>query len=103
MAANFPGTVAHWALASAALAAALFFCVGLTSYFERRPDRPLWVRGVHDAGMLLSLLHVAGAFFLQPRSDSFAMAGATMYTGALLIFLSAIEAANRTRLQRAFI
>jgi protein-S-isoprenylcysteine O-methyltransferase Ste14 len=103
MVANFPGTVAHWVFASAALAAALFFCVGLTSYFERRPDRPLWVRGIHDAGMLLSLLHVTGAFLLTPRSDAFAVAGAMMYTGAVLIFLSAIEATNRTRLQRAFV
>ena len=103
MAANLPVTVAHWVFASAAVAAVLFFCVGLTSYFERRTDRPLWVRGIHDAGMLLSLLHVAGAFFLTPRSDGFAVVGMMMYTGAVLIFLSAIEAANRTRLQRAFI
>jgi len=103
MAADLPGTVAHWLLASASLAAVLFFSVGLTSYFERRPDRPLWVRGLHDAGLLLSLAHVVGAFALTPRSDGFAVAGTMMYTGAVLIFLSAIEAANRTRLQRAFI
>ena len=103
MTANLPVTVAHWVLAAAALATALFFCVGLTSYFERRADRPLWVRGIHDAGTLLSLLHVTGAFFLTPRSDGFAVAGTMMYTGAVLIFLSAIEAANRTRLQRAFV
>ena len=103
MAANLPGSVAHWLFASAAVAGALFFCVGLTSYFERRPDRPFWVRGIHDSGMLLALAHVVGAFFLQPRSDGFAVAGTMMYAGAILIFLSAIEAANRTRLQRAFI
>ena len=103
MAANFPGTIAHWLFASAAVAAVLFFAVGLTSYFERRPDRPLWVRGLHDAGMLLSLVHVTGAFVLTPRSDGLAVAGTVMYTVAVIIFLSAIEAANRTRLQRAFI
>jgi protein-S-isoprenylcysteine O-methyltransferase Ste14 len=103
MAANLPSTVAHWLFASASVAAVLFFCVGLTSYFERRPDRPMWVRGVHDAGMLLSLVHVIGAFVLAPRSDGFAVAGTMMYTGAVLMFLSAIEAANRTRLQRAFV
>lgn len=102
MAASLPGTVAHWVFASAALAAVLFFCVGLTSYFERRSDRPLWVRGIHDSGTFLSLAHVTGALFLAPRSDGFAVAGTTMYAGAILIFLSAIEAANRTRLQRAF-
>ena len=103
MAANLPGTVAHWLFASAAVASVLFFCIGLTSYFERRPDRPPWVRGIHDAAALLSLAHVVGAFVLAPRSDGFAVAGTMMYTGAVVIFLSAIEAANRTRLQRAFI
>ena len=103
MAPNLPGTVAHWLFASAAVAAVLFFCVGLPSYFERRPDRPLWVRGIHDAGVLLSLVHVTGVFVLGPRSAGFAVVGAMMYTGAVLIFLSAIEAASRTRLQRAFI
>ena len=102
MAANLPVTVAHWLFASAAVAAVLFFSIGLTSYFERRADRPLWVRGIHDAGMLLSLVHMTGAFVLTPRSDGFAVAGTMMYTGAVLIFLSAIEAASRTRLQRAF-
>jgi protein-S-isoprenylcysteine O-methyltransferase Ste14 len=90
-------------VASASLAAVLFFCIGLTSYFERRPDRPLWVRGIHDFGTMLSLVHVVGAFVLTPRSDGFAIVGTMMYTGAVLVFLSAIEAANRTRLQRAFI
>jgi protein-S-isoprenylcysteine O-methyltransferase Ste14 len=86
-----------------ALAAVSFFCVGLTSYFERRPDRPLWVRGLHDAGMLLSLVHLMAIVVLEPRSNIFAIAGVMMYTASVALFLAAIEAANRARLQRAFV
>jgi protein-S-isoprenylcysteine O-methyltransferase Ste14 len=98
-----PERAAHWLLVFSALAAVTFFCVGLTSYFERRPDRPLWVRGIHDAGMLLSLVHLTAVVVLQPRSDGFGMAGVAMYTVSVLLFLSAIESASRTRLQRAFV
>jgi protein-S-isoprenylcysteine O-methyltransferase Ste14 len=98
-----PDRAVHWLLVFSALAAVSFFCVGLTSYFERRPDRPLWVRGIHDAGMLLSLVHLVAVVVLDPRSDGFAVAGIIMYTTSVALFLSAIEAASRTRLQRAFI
>ena len=98
-----PDRAVHWLLVFSALAAVGFFCVGLTSYFERRRDRPLWVRGIHDAGMLLSLVHLVAVVVLEPRSDGFAVAGIIMYTASVALFLSAIEAASRTRLQRAFI
>ena len=98
-----PDSAAHWLLVFSALAGVSFFCFGLTSYFERRPDRPLWVRGIHDAGMLLSLTHLTAVFVLEPRSDAFAAAGIMLYTASVALFLSAIEAASRTRLQRAFI
>ena len=93
----------HWLLAFSALVAVSFFCIGLTSYFERRPDKPLWVRGIHDAGTLLSLLHLGAVIVLKPRSDNFAIAGIMMYTAAVALFLSAIEVASRTRLQRAYV
>lgn len=98
-----PGTVAHWLFALAAAGAVSFFFVGLPSYLERRTDRPMWVRAVHGAGMLLGLAHLLGAFFLAPRSENFAAAGIIMYTLSVALFLSAMEAARGTRLQRAFI
>ena len=98
-----PDRAMHWLLAFSALVAVSFFCVGLTSYFERRPDKPLWVRGIHDAGTLLSLLHLGAVILFEPRSDNFAIAGIVMYTAAVALFLAAIEAASRTRLQRAFV
>ena len=100
---TLPGSVIHWLFALAAAGAVLFFFIGLPSYLERRPDRPLWVRGIHDLSLLLALAHVTGAFLLQPRSDNFAAAGIVMYTASVTLFLSAMDAARGTRLQRAFI
>ena len=100
-----PDSPAHWLLVFSSLATISFFCIGLTSYFERRPDRPWWVRGVHDTGMMLSLLQLSSVVLLKPRSDLFAGIAVIMYTGAVLLFLSAIETASRARvrLQRSFI
>lgn len=100
---NLPGTVTHWLFALAATGAVSFFFIGLPSYLERRADRPLWARGIHDAGLLLALAHLAGTFVLTPRSDDFAAAGTVMYTICVALFLSAMEAARGTRMQRAFI
>jgi protein-S-isoprenylcysteine O-methyltransferase Ste14 len=102
---TMPDSVAHWLLVFSSLAAVSFFCFGLTSYFERRADRPWWVHGIHNSGMLLSLVHLTGVVILEPRSDVLAGVAVFMYTGAVSLFLSAIETAGRTRLrlQRSFV
>jgi protein-S-isoprenylcysteine O-methyltransferase Ste14 len=100
---TLPGSVAHWLFVVAAAGAVSFFFVGLPSYLERRTDRPLWARGIHDAGLLLALGHLAGVFLLPPRSENFALAGIVMYMVSVAIFLSAMDAARSTRMQRAFI
>lgn len=98
-----PGTVLHWILVASAAGAIAFFCIGLTSYFERRDDRPAWVHAIHMVGVSLSLAHVALVYVLEPRSDNYAIAGIVMYTAAVAVFLSAIEATDRTRLQRMYL
>ena len=100
---EFPRTILHWILVAAATGAVAFFCVGLTSYFERTTDKPRWVRALHDTGIWLSLAHLGGVILLPPRSDDFVIAGIVMYTVAVAVFLAAIEAADRTRLHRMFI
>jgi protein-S-isoprenylcysteine O-methyltransferase Ste14 len=99
---QLPHTLVHWLLAGSAAAAVTFFAVGLTLYFERSP-RPPWVLIAHYSSMVLALLQVAGALFLPPRSDGFVALGVVMYTVSILLYLAAIEAARRTRLQRSFI
>lgn len=100
---NLPDSFAHWLFAFATAGAVLFFFVGLPSFLERRSDRPAWVRFLHDFGLLLAMIHLAAAFFMPPRSDNFAAAGIVMYTISVSLFLSAMEAARGTRLQRSFI
>lgn len=80
----------------------LFFAGGLTLYFERAP-RPGWVVLVHYVSLVLALLQFLSVLGFAPRSDPFVVIGVVMYWGAILLFLSAIEAAKRTRLQRSFI
>jgi protein-S-isoprenylcysteine O-methyltransferase Ste14 len=99
---HFPQTLIHWLLAGAAASAVSFFAVGLTLYFERSP-RPLWVMAVHYVSMVLAILQVAGVLLLMPRSDAFAALGIVMYSMSIALYLSAIEAARRTRLQRSFV
>lgn len=98
-----PHTLIHWLLAESAAAATIFFALGLTSYFERARHRPGWVRVIHGLGMVLSLTQLVLVLSLPPRGDVWASASIVMYTGAVTVFLSAIESGRRTRLQRAFI
>jgi len=99
---HLPQTLIHWLLAGAATAAVTFFAAGLTLYFERSP-RPLWVMAVHYGSMVLAMLQVAGVLLLPPRSDALAVLGIVMFSMSIALYLSAIEAAQRTRLQRSFI
>src|SRR5436190_14933256 len=58
---------------------------------------------VHYVSMVLAILQVAGVLLLTPRSDAFVALGIVMYSVSIALYLSAIEAARRTRLQRSFI
>jgi protein-S-isoprenylcysteine O-methyltransferase Ste14 len=100
---QLPQTIIHWLLSGSAAAAVIFFAAGLTTYFETAPNRRWWVRLIHDAGPVLSLAHLASVVLLPPRSDAAAVAGILLYSLAVAVFLSAIESAKRTRLQRAFV
>lgn len=99
---QLPDTLTHWLLAGASVATVVFFSGGLTLYFERSP-RPLWVVAVHYLSMVLALLQCAAVIGLPTRSDPFVAIAIVMYTAAIVLFLSAIESAKRTRLQRSFV
>jgi protein-S-isoprenylcysteine O-methyltransferase Ste14 len=97
-----PDSLIHWLLVAASAAAVGFFAAGLTLYFERG-QRPPWVLAVHYASMVLALTGFIGVVMLPTRSDPWVAAAIVMYTLAIAIFLSAIESAKRTRLQRSFV
>jgi protein-S-isoprenylcysteine O-methyltransferase Ste14 len=99
---HYPDSLLHWLLAASSAATVAFFGVGLTVYFERSP-RPLWVAVIHYASMVLALIEFAGVLFLEPRGERWVGGAIGMYLAALTVFLSAIESAQRTRLQRSFV
>jgi protein-S-isoprenylcysteine O-methyltransferase Ste14 len=99
---EFPDSLIHWLLVAASAAGVGFFAAGLTLYFERSP-RPWWVLAVHYLSMVLALLLFLGVLFLPTRSDPWVAVAIVMYSGAIAMFLAAIEAAQRTRLQRSFV
>jgi protein-S-isoprenylcysteine O-methyltransferase Ste14 len=99
---QYPTTLIHWLLAGSSLAVVAFFAGGLTLYFERSP-RPPWVLTLHYSSMVLAAMQTAAVFFLPTRSDGWVAAGIVMYVAAVAVFLSAIESAQRTRLQRSFV
>lgn len=99
---HYPDSLLHWLLAASSAATVAFFGIGLTLYFERSP-RPAWVIFVHYLSMVLALAQLAGVVLLPARADQWVGTAIGMYLLALSVFLSAIEAAQRTRLQRSFI
>ena len=99
---ELPQTLLQWALAGAAVATVVFFGAGLTLYFERA-TRQRWVLSLHYGSMLLAAVQTAGIVVLPNRDDVYVMTAIGMYTLAMLLFLGAIEAAKRTRLQRSFV
>lgn len=100
---QLPQTLVHWLLTGSATTAIIFFGAGLTGFFETPRKRPAWVSAIHDVTLVLSLVHLAGTVLLPPRSEAWAAVGIVLYSVAVAVFLSAIEAARRTRLQRAFV
>jgi protein-S-isoprenylcysteine O-methyltransferase Ste14 len=101
---HLPETLIHWLLVGSSAATVLFFAGGLTLYFERSP-RPAWVLLIHYASVVLSVVQVAVLFVFPTRLEPFVAAAIAMFTAAILLFLSSIEAANRSRLrlQRSFV
>jgi protein-S-isoprenylcysteine O-methyltransferase Ste14 len=101
---HLPVTPIHWLLVLSSAATVLFFAGGLTLYFERAP-RPMWVLLIHYVSVVLAALQVGAVLVYQTRPDPFVAAAIVMHAAAILLFLSAIEAANRSRLrlQRSFV
>ena len=97
-----PATLAHWLLAGSTAAAVVFFAAALTVVFERAP-RPAWVLAIHYGALVLAAAQLVLVLMVPPISDGWASVAVTMYMIAIAVYLSAIESAKRTRLQRSFI
>jgi protein-S-isoprenylcysteine O-methyltransferase Ste14 len=97
-----PQSVLHWMLVGFSAATVMFFAGVLTLYFERT-ERPAWVLLIHYTSVALAAAQFGTVLFLPRRADGFVVAAIGLYTAAIVLFLSSIEAAKRTRLQRSFI
>lgn len=67
----------------------------------REPSRRL--RLSQDASVLIALLQLMGVVVIPPVSDAHAGAGIAIYTVALSLFLSSVEACRRLPLPRMFV
>ena len=63
----------------------------------------MWVLTVHYVSLALVLLGFLGVLLLPTRDAIWVGLATVMYMAAIAIFLSAIESAQRTRLQRSFV
>jgi protein-S-isoprenylcysteine O-methyltransferase Ste14 len=99
---HLPDSPLHWLLAGSSAATVAFFGIGLTLSFERSA-RPPWVMWLHHVSMMLALAQLVGVVTLPTRADIWVGVAIAMFLLALALFLSAIESAKRTRLQRSFV
>lgn len=88
-----------------AASASVFMLMGLSlqHFFvqAREPSRHL--RLSQDASVLIAVLQFMGVVVIPPVSDAHAGAGIAIYTVALSLFLSSIEACRRVPLPHAFV
>lgn len=98
-----PHNPLHWILIATASAVFILFGLALQHFFvqAREPSRGL--RLAQDASVLVALLQVLGLMVIHPPSDAHAGAGIAIYTVALSLFLSSIEACRRVPLPHAFV
>ena len=98
-----PHNALHWILIATASGVFILFGLALQHFFvqAREPSRTL--RFAQDASVLVAMLQVLGVVALHPPTGAHAGAGIAIYSAALSIFLSSIEACRRLPLPRAFV
>jgi len=93
----------HWILIATASAVFILFGLALQHFFvqARHPSRRLLLS--QQLSVVAALAQVLGMAVLHPPSDAHAGVGIAIYTAALSLFLSSIEACRRLPLPRAFV
>lgn len=103
MALQIPDSVLEWALAGAGASTLIVFAVALQNFFVQPPTLTRTQRFFQDLSIVLGVTHVLALLVLNSASDKWAATGIAMYTIALALFLSAIEAARRVPMTRTFV
>lgn len=103
MVAHVPDTILEWALAGLGGTALIIFAVALQNFFVQPAMLSRGQRLFQDFSVLIGVTHGLGLLLLDSVSDLRAGIGIAMYVVSLALFLSAIEAARRVPMTRAFV
>lgn len=92
-----------WVLVAVAVATAIIISAALQDFFVDSPAPRPRVRALQDFGVGVAVAHFGVLVFRGSAGPNWAIAGIAMYLAASLLFLSAVEAARRVPLPRAFV
>lgn len=98
-----PDTLLEWILAGAGGATFIVFAVALQNFFVQPPTLTRPQRLFQDVSVLVGVLHGLALLVLDTAGNLWTAIGIAMYTVALALFLSAIEAARRVPMTRTFV
>ena len=98
-----PDTILEWALAGAGGTTLIVFAVALQNFFVQPPTLTRRQRLFQDLTIVMGITHGLALLVLDSASDLRAGIGIAMYVAAVSLFLSAIEAARRVPMTRAFV
>ena len=98
-----PQTPLDWVLLAVALATAIIIAVAIQDFFvESRVNNPR-IRALQDIALVFAVSHFGAIVLRGSAGPNWAIAGIAMYVAATLLFLSALEAAQRVPLPRTFV
>jgi protein-S-isoprenylcysteine O-methyltransferase Ste14 len=100
---QFPDSVLEWVLAGAGGSTLIVFAVALQNFFVQPPTLTRAQRLFQDLSIVLGVTHGLALLVLNSAGEKWAATGIAMYTIALALFLSAIEAARRVAMTRTFV
>jgi protein-S-isoprenylcysteine O-methyltransferase Ste14 len=103
LAAQAPDTVVEWLLAGAGFSTLGVFAVALQNFFVQPPTLTRLQRLFQDVAVLIGVTHGLALLVLDSAGFAWAFIGIVLYSAALGLFLSAIEAARRVPMTRAFV
>jgi protein-S-isoprenylcysteine O-methyltransferase Ste14 len=98
-----PDTLLEWLLAGTGGATLIVFAVALQNFFVQPPTLTRRQRLFQEISVLIGVTHALALLVLDTAGDRWTIAGITMYSVSLSLFLAAIEAARRVPLTRTFV
>lgn len=98
-----PDTILEWALVGAGGTTLIIFAVAMQNFFVQPPALSRGQRFFQELTAVMGVTHGLALLLLDPVSDVFAGMGIGLYVVAVSLFLSALEAARRVPMTRAFV